>query len=124
MTWKDPTTVVPTAALLTSWLEYPWDAGVNLARLNPLDTVVVRTRNSTYEIIVTAPSTGEVLVRGGEFFPAFTAARLAGSTLGGSVLKLRSIHRGFRIEFGLGRQFVLTSPVQTVVVRPDVTVAG
>ncbi len=32
-------------------------------------------------------STGEVLLRGGEFFPVRTAVRLEGSTLGGSILK-------------------------------------
>jgi len=53
-------------------------------------------------------------VRGGEFFPEFTTVRLAGSTLGGSFLKMRSIHLGFRIEFGVGRGVIVTSPVRTI----------
>jgi hypothetical protein len=124
MTFEKPTTIVPAAAVLSSWHQHPWQHGLDVANLHALDRVTVRTQHSVYEIIVSSPSTGEVLVRGGEFFPEFTAARLAGSTLGGSFLKLRSIHAGFRMEFGLGRQFVLTSPVRTITVRRDVTVAG
>jgi hypothetical protein len=99
-------------------------AGGSVHQLNALDRITVRTRRSLYEIIVSSPATGDVLVRGGEFFPEFTSARLAGSTLGGSFLKVRSIHVGFRLEFSLGPQFVLTSPVQTISVAGDVRVSG
>jgi hypothetical protein len=44
--------------------------------------------------------------------------RLAGSTLGGSFLKLRSVHIGFRIEFAVGQGVVVTSPVRTIAVAP------
>ena len=124
MTTDQRTTIVPAAAVLTAWREHHWQDGVNTAELNALDRVIVRTCHSTYDIIVSSPSTGQVLVRGGDFFPDFTEARLAGSTLGGSFLKIRSIHVGFRLEFSLGRQFVLTSPVRTIAVHGDVIVAG
>jgi hypothetical protein len=68
--------------------------------------------------VIVSPTSAEVLVRGGEFFPAFTAARLAGCTLGGSFLKMRSIHVGFRIEFAVGRGVIVTSPVRTIAVEP------
>ena len=42
----------------------------------------------------------------------FTPARLAGSSLGGSFLKLRSVHVGFRLELGTDRGFIITSPVR------------
>lgn len=123
MTSND-TTVVPVAAILSAWQAHDWQNGVAIDRLHALDRLTIRTRHSVYEVIVSSPSTGDVLVRGGEFFPEFTAARLAGSTLGGSFLKVRTIHVGFRVEFSLGQNFVLTSPVQGIERGPDVSVAG
>jgi len=105
---------VPAAALLSSWNSYSWKEGVCLDRLAALDRVTVLTRNSLYEIVVVGPGTGEVLVRGGAFFPEFTSARLAGCTLGGSFLKLRSIHTGFHMEFSLTSGVIVTSPVGTI----------
>ena len=37
-----------------------------------------------------------------------TQARLAGSSLGGSFLKLRSVHVGFRLELSTERGFIIT----------------
>jgi hypothetical protein len=107
---------VPAAALLSSWHSYPWKDGVCLDQLAALDRVTVRTRNSTYEIVVVSMATGEVLVRGGALFPEFTPVRLAGCTLGGSFLKLRSIHVGFHMEFAVRGGVVITSPVGTIAV--------
>ena len=56
----------------------------------------------------------ECALRGGAFFPVFTPARLAGSSLGGSFLKLRSVHVGFRLELSTDRGFIITSPVRSV----------
>jgi len=107
---------LPTAALLSAWNAYPWKDGVCLDQLAALDRVTVLTRNSCYEIVVVAPATGEVLVRGGSFFPEFTRARLAGCTLGGSFLKLRSVYTGFHMEFALAGGVIITSPVGTIAV--------
>ena len=107
---------VPAAALLSSWNSYPWKEGVCLDQLTTLDRVTVVTRNSLYEIVVVMPATGDVLVRGGSFFPEFTPVRLAGCTLGGSFLKLRSIHTGFHIEFSVSSGVIITSPVGTIAV--------
>src|SRR4029434_529894 len=105
---SNQTTAVPAAAVLSTWNNHSWDDGLQIDQLSALDRLTVLTQHSTYEIVIVSPTNGEVLVRGGEFFPEFTTVRLAGSTLGGSFLKMRSIHLGFRIEFGVGRGVVVT----------------
>jgi hypothetical protein len=108
------TTAVPAAAVLSTWNSHSWDDGLHIEQLAALDHLTVVTHHSTYEIVLVSPANGEVLVRGGEFFPDFTSVRLAGSTLGGSFLKMRSIHVGFRIEFAVGRGVIVTSPVRAM----------
>ena len=78
---------VPTATL-DRWTALDWSQGVLLPQLAPHDQLIVRTRNTTYEIIVTVPHLASVMVRGGTYFPTFTPARVAGSSLGGGCLKL------------------------------------
>lgn len=117
-------TAVPASAVLSAWNDHEWRDGVHIEQLTALDRLTVCTQNNTYEIIITSTMTAEVLVRGGQFFPDFTAVRLAGSTLGGSFLKLRSIHPGFRIEFSVGPGVVVTSPVRTISVAPAAPAAG
>ena len=101
------------ASLLSWWESFSWSDGVQMDHLDACDRLTVLTQHSTYEIVVVAPTEGKVLVRGGQFFPDFTRARLMGATLGGSFVKVRSVHLGFRIEFGVGRECVVTSPVKT-----------
>jgi len=116
---------VPSSAVLSAWQTYAWRDGIQVDQLAALDRVTVRTKHSTYEIILVSPATADVLVRGGEFFPEFTKARLAGCTLGGSFLKLRSIHIGFHMEFALGDGVIITSPVRTIdVASPDPRSSG
>jgi hypothetical protein len=107
---------VPGPETLSVWSAYDWCDEVRLGQLAAFDRIVITTRNHTYEIIVTAPDTGEVLVRGGTVFPRFTAARLNGSTLGGSVIKVHSVNVGFRVEFAIENVPVVTSRVQTLAV--------
>lgn len=105
---------VPVSSMLAAWSAHDWRGGVHVDDLASLDRLVVRTLNSTYEIILVAADSAQILVRGGAFFPVFTPARLAGSSLGGAFLKLRSVHVGFRLEIGTERGFVVTSPVRSV----------
>jgi len=115
---------VPASAVLSTWQSYAWRDGVQSDNLMAFDRVTVKTRHSTYEIIVVASGSAEVMVRGGEFFPEFTRARLAGCTLGGSFLKLRSIFIGFHMEFALGEGVIITSPVRTIDVEPAASSGG
>ena len=113
------TVAVPGAAVLSAWTTHDWRDEINLQHLAAFERIVVTTRNNTYVIVVTSPSTGEVLVRGGHFFPEFTAARLAGSSLGGSFLKLRSVNVGFQLEFTQeDADPVITTRVRTARVVP------
>jgi hypothetical protein len=107
---------VPAQRLLSTWSSHDWCGGIRVDELAPLERLCVTTSNSTYEMVLVAPERAEVLVRGGAFFPVFTRAHLAGSSLGGSFLKLRSVHVGFRLELGTDRGFIITSPVRSVTI--------
>lgn len=109
------------SALLRTWSEHDWQGGVRVDQLFALDRLIVVTENSTYHLVVVAPATAEVLVRGGAFFPVYTPVRVAGSSLGGSFLKLKSVHAGFRLELSTGDGFIITSTVRTVAIAPAVT---
>ena len=108
----------PASGLLSSWSTHDWRGGVHVGDLSTLERLIVITANSTYEIVLVSPANADVLVRGGAFFPVFTPARLAGSSLGGSFLKMRSVHVGFRLELGTDQGFIITSPVRSVAVAP------
>jgi hypothetical protein len=104
----------PAAATLDAWLHRDWSGGVQIDRLQNLDAIAVRTENNLYEIVVLDSGSGEILVRGGRFFPEHTRARLAGSSLGGSFLKLKGIYVGFSMEIQHGRPRIVTSRVQSI----------
>jgi len=111
----DETVCCSAAALLDTWSSHDWSAsGLQIESVGGLETLTVQTRNSTYEITVVSSQTGEVLVRGGRYFPQFTPARLTGSSLGGSFLKLRGIYVGFNIEFRVAERAIITSQVQSI----------
>ena len=116
-TSSGPSSSVPASALLSTWTAHDWRDGLNLNEISALDRIEVRTHYSTYEIVVVSPTSAEVLVRGGQFFPEFMPARLAGASLGTSMLKMRCIYVGFRIEFALDDHVIITSPVRTLAVK-------
>jgi len=132
------TNLFPRAAILDAWSDADWGNGLQIDQLEDLTTLAVQTQNSLYEITVLNGRTGEVMVRGGNFFSERTALRLEGCTFGGSILKRRGIYVGMRIEFVpepvemvskvvvdpvtgqkeimLGHKVVLTSPIQSIAV--------
>lgn len=105
--------VIPRAATLDGFIESASTSdGVNLRELEPLTTLLVRTCNSQYRIIVSRQTA--VLVQGGQFFPEVTSAHLDGSSAGGSFLKIAWIGVGMRMEISAGGQRIVTSPVRAI----------
>ena len=108
--------LIPAGANLETWSKDAWDNGVQIDRLEDMQRLQVWTRNSLYEITVIDGRGGEVLLRGGQFFPEMTPAHLAGATLGGSFCRMRGIYCGFHMEFASDGRRIITSPVQTIIV--------
>jgi len=109
--------LTPIGANLETWSNQEWKDGVQVDRLDDLDTLVVRTQNSTYEITVISGKDGDILVRGGQFFPQKTPAHLSGATMGASFLKLRGIYLGLKMEILHEGRCIITSPVQGIAVK-------
>lgn len=112
----DSTVRCSASALLDTWSSHDWTEGVQLETLEDMQTLTVRTENSIYEITVICGRTGDILIRGGRFFPEFTPARLAGSSLGGSFLKLRGVYVGFSLEVHFDKRLIITSRVRKIAV--------
>lgn len=105
-------TVVPSLAVLDTWSKFDWTDGCQIDELQSFQPLTVITRNHVYEIIVLDGVTGKVRIRGGQFFPDFREAHLAGCSLGGSFLKLRGIYAGFGMELHIEGDIIVTSPVR------------
>ena len=105
---------VQSPAHLDAWVDRSWVDGMQVDTLRDLDMVMVRTVNTMYEIRLVTARTGEVIVRGGRFFPEPTRAVILGSSLGGAFLKLRVIYRGFALEVYACGTRIVTSAVQSV----------
>jgi hypothetical protein len=89
-------------------------AGINLRALASLDSVEVRTRNSTYRITIVNAAESRVLVSGGAFFPTPSLAVISGASLGGSMLKRGVILNGFQFEILTGRDRIVTTRVRDI----------
>jgi hypothetical protein len=116
--------VAHSPAHLDAWVGRPWVDGMQVDALRDLDMLIVRTMNTVYEITVVTARTGEVIVRGGKFFPQPTRAVILGSSLGGAFLKLRGIYCGFALEIYACGVRIVTSGVQTVRCVEDAVQGG
>jgi len=105
---------IPAGANLDTWSSDPWANGVQIDEREDMEKLSVRTWNTDYEITIIEGRSGEVLVRGGQFFPELTPALLTGATLGGSFCKMRGIHVGFRMELNAHGQRFVTTPVESI----------
>jgi len=108
---------VSSQAILATWSDYSWQEFVSVNQLAPFDRIVVTTRNHVYEIVVTSPDNGEVLVRGGAF-PTFVLATIVGSR-GRATIELGAVAVGLRLELEMhtGR-WIVTSPIDALAVIP------
>jgi hypothetical protein len=66
---------VPRGAILSFCSDNDW-GGIQIDRMPELTTLAVRTANSLYEITILDGSAGDVLVRGGPYFPERTPVTL------------------------------------------------
>ncbi len=103
------------AATLDAWLARDWSQAVHVASLEEFQQLHICTQNTLYEVIVVNHA-GDVRVRGGRYFPEWTAARFTGSTAGGSFLKRLAINLGLQMEFELECRRIITSPVRTIAI--------
>jgi hypothetical protein len=99
-------------------------SGIGLNELDPLTTLVVRTLNSIYRVVVIEPPRARILIQGGRFFPHPTEAKLAGASFGGSLLKLAWLGCGLRMEVCSGGQRIVTSPVRSIAIECDTELPG
>ena len=98
--------------------------GVALTRLEPWSRLLVRTHNTAYHLTILEPSESRVLVQGGHYFAEATEAVLFGSSFGGSLLKVRWIGCGMRMEISADDRKIVTSPVRSVEVQESVEMPG
>ena len=105
---------IPAAAILDTWSNDPWTNGLQIDDREDMEKLAIRTWNSDYEITIIEGRSGEILLRGGQFFPQLTPARLTGATLGGSFCKMRGIYVGFRMEINANGQRFVTTPVESI----------
>ena len=110
---------IPRGAILDTWFNDPWKNGIQIDQMADMQRIHVRTAYSLYEITVIDGRGGDILVRGGKFFPELTEAHLSGATLGGSFCKLRGIYCGFKMEMCRNGQRIITSDVQNITVFAD-----
>lgn len=99
-------------------------AGINLRALTTLDSVEVRTRNSTYRLTIVNAAESRVLVSGGAFFPTPVVATISGASLGGSMLKRGVILNGFQFEILTGRDRIVTTRVRDIRVNAPGSTPG
>lgn len=88
-----------------------------LETLNPFDTVLLRTYNSDYRIMLLDPHTGRALVEGGDYLVEPNEALLRGSAIPGSEFKGGSICVGSRLEIWVDERVLLTSTIKSVHVK-------
>lgn len=99
----EPADLVPTRRTLDGFAQATAASeGINIREAEQLVPILVTTRNSRYRIIPLRRGSADVLIQGGRFFPEPTQVCLAGSTFGGSMIKMHWIMVGMQIEIDAG----------------------
>ena len=89
-------------------------AEVTLNSLHQFDTILIRTMNSDYRILLLDPNTGRALVEGGQILTEPREALVSGSYPHGSHFKLGSINAGYHIEMWVDGRIIATSRVESI----------
>lgn len=106
--------IVPQSGTLPGFAER-CATGVALESMAAGTELVVHTRRTRYEITVLDGRTREVRVRGGNWFPTPTVARLRGATAGGAI-RMGWVGFGLKMEIALHGDTIVTSPVVSIAV--------
>jgi len=91
------------------------EGGVNLEDLPPATVLLIRTQNHSYTAVLLGRS--NALISGHpEYCPEPVLVVIAGSTWGGSMLKMHFVGRGMRLEFHHPeyRTPIVTSSIQEI----------
>jgi hypothetical protein len=94
---------------------------VLLKSLNPFDTILLRTHNSDYRVLLLDRSTGRALVEGGEYLVEPNEALLRDCAIPASEFKAGSICAGSRLEIWVDERVLLTSVIKSVHVKRNGT---
>ena len=95
----------------SNWIDEPVHE-VELAKLLAFDTIIVKTLNSDYRILLVNPETGLAVLVGGPLNEA-TEGTVFGSSLGES-LRLGWLEVGLRFEAWANDRYIRSSPVQSL----------
>ena len=89
-------------------------ASIHIGSCAPLETIVVRTASSIYELIIRRGDSGDVLVRGGTYFEDFCHVLFLGSMKHDGAVERNTIDVGLRMTFRFDHRIIVTSAVQSV----------
>lgn len=96
-----------------------YGSDVVIETLNPFDTILLRTHNSEYRILLLDPKTGRALVEGGDYLVEPTETLVRGSAAAGYEFKAGVLSIGCRLEMWVDERALLTSPIESVQVKHD-----
>lgn len=85
-----------------------------IENVEPFDTILLKTHNSDYRILLLDPKIGRALVEGGTYLTFPTEALLKGSAVPGSAFRRGEICVGCRLEMWVDERVFITSPVKSV----------
>ncbi|HJY28040.1 MAG TPA: TraR/DksA C4-type zinc finger protein [Pyrinomonadaceae bacterium] len=92
-------------------------ADVTWESLKPFDTILLRTHNSDYRILLLDPKTGRALVEGGSYLLEPSEGLIKGSAPPGSAFNVEAISVGSRLEMWVNDKVFLTSPIKSIEVK-------
>lgn len=93
------------------------NSDVMLESVKPFDTILVRTHNTDYHILLLDPETGRALVEGGNYLVEPSEGLVKGSAVPGEPFKSGTISIGGRLEMWVDERVFLTSVIKSVHVK-------